>query len=86
MDKLLSFMKEEAYKPLTVQELEEMLEITDSDEYKELVKALVTLEEKGLSSEREATATVCPKNESDQREGVGARERLRVCPSRRLLA
>nr|WP_278192836.1 ribonuclease R [Bacillus haynesii] len=48
MDKLLSFMKEEAYKPLTVQELEEMLEITDSDEYKELVKALVTLEEKGL--------------------------------------
>ncbi|OJT63387.1 ribonuclease R [Bacillus licheniformis] len=48
MDKLLSFMKEEAYKPLTVKELEEMLEITDSDEYKELVKALVTLEEKGL--------------------------------------
>ncbi|KJE32775.1 ribonuclease R [Bacillus licheniformis] len=48
MGKLLSFMKEEAYKPLTVQELEEMLEITDSDEYKELVKALVTLEEKGL--------------------------------------
>ncbi|MEC1477414.1 ribonuclease R [Bacillus haynesii] len=48
MDKLLSFMKEEAYKPLTVQELEEMLEITDSDEYKKLVKALVTLEEKGL--------------------------------------
>ncbi|MCY8222076.1 ribonuclease R [Bacillus haynesii] len=48
MDKLLSFMKEEAYKPLAVQELEEMLEITDSDEYKELVKALVTLEEKGL--------------------------------------
>ncbi|MFN2744309.1 MULTISPECIES: ribonuclease R [Bacillus] len=48
MDKLLSFMKEEAYKPLTVQELEEMLEITDADEYKELVKALVSLEEKGL--------------------------------------
>nr|WP_276561433.1 ribonuclease R [Bacillus sonorensis] len=48
MDKLLAFMKEEAYKPLTVQELEEMLEITDADEYKELVKALVSLEEKGL--------------------------------------
>nr|WP_202049225.1 ribonuclease R [Bacillus glycinifermentans] len=48
MDKLLAFMKEEAYKPLTVQELEEMLEITDADEYKELVKALVTLEEQGL--------------------------------------
>ncbi|MDQ0929291.1 ribonuclease R [Bacillus atrophaeus] len=48
MDKLLSFMKEEAYKPLTVQELEEMMNIPDADEYKELVKALVALEEKGL--------------------------------------
>ncbi|PRS06709.1 ribonuclease R [Bacillus halotolerans] len=48
MDKLLSFMKEEAYKPLTVQELEEMLQITDAEEFKELVKALVALEEKGL--------------------------------------
>ncbi|QRZ92234.1 ribonuclease R [Bacillus subtilis] len=48
MEKLLSFMKEEAYKPLTVQELEEMLKITEAEEFKELVKALVTLEEKGL--------------------------------------
>ncbi|MCY8454834.1 ribonuclease R [Bacillus spizizenii] len=48
MDKLLSFMKEEAYKPLTVQELEEMLNITEAEEFKELVKALVALEEKGL--------------------------------------
>ncbi|MDA7027405.1 ribonuclease R [Bacillus sp. CLL-7-23] len=48
MDKLLAFMKEEAYKPLTVQELEEMLEITDSEEYKELVKTLVSLEDKGI--------------------------------------
>ncbi|MCY8999137.1 ribonuclease R [Bacillus spizizenii] len=48
MDKLLSFMKEEAYKPLTVQELEEMLNITETEEFKELVKALVALEEKGL--------------------------------------
>ncbi|MFV9831214.1 ribonuclease R [Bacillus stercoris] len=48
MEKLLSFMKEEAYKPLTVQELEEMLKITESEEFKELVKALVALEEKGL--------------------------------------
>ncbi|OLQ49204.1 ribonuclease R [Bacillus licheniformis] len=48
MDKLLSFMKEEAYKPLTVQELEEMLNITEAEEFKELVKALVTLEDKGL--------------------------------------
>ena len=48
MEKLLSFMKEEAYKPLTVQELEEMLKITEAEEFKELVKALVALEEKGL--------------------------------------
>ncbi|WP_338443220.1 ribonuclease R [Bacillus spizizenii] len=48
MDKLLSFMKEEAYKPLTVQELEEMLNITEAEEFKELVKALVALEEKGF--------------------------------------
>ncbi|MEC2063948.1 ribonuclease R [Bacillus inaquosorum] len=48
MDKLLSFMKEEAYKPLTIQELEEMLNITEAEEFKELVKALVTLEDKGL--------------------------------------
>ncbi|MEY8818639.1 ribonuclease R [Bacillus subtilis] len=48
MGKLLSFMKEEAYKPLTVQELEEMLNITEAEEFKELVKALVALEEKGL--------------------------------------
>ncbi|KAF1678401.1 ribonuclease R [Bacillus mexicanus] len=47
MEKLLSFMKEEAYKPLTVQELEEMLNITEAEEFKELVKALVALEEKG---------------------------------------
>ncbi|KAF2423923.1 ribonuclease R [Bacillus subtilis] len=48
MEKLLSFMKEDAYKPLTVQELEEMLNITEAEEFKELVKALVALEEKGL--------------------------------------
>ncbi|MEG9461318.1 MAG: hypothetical protein MIK35_03945, partial [Bacillus amyloliquefaciens] len=47
MDRLLAFMKEEAYKPLTVQELEEMLNITEADEFKELVKALVALEETG---------------------------------------
>lgn len=35
MEKLLSFMKEEAYKPLTVQELEEMLNITEAEEFKE---------------------------------------------------
>ncbi len=47
IDKLLSFMKEEAYKPLTVQELEEAFGIQDSSEFKEFVKALVVMEEKG---------------------------------------
>ncbi|MGM5471863.1 ribonuclease R [Bacillus pumilus] len=48
MDELLAFMKDEAYKPLTVQELEVMMEITNPDDYKELVKALVILEDQGL--------------------------------------
>ncbi|MGE6630083.1 ribonuclease R [Bacillus sp. NPDC077027] len=47
MNELLAFMQEEAYKPLTVQELEVMMEITNADDYKELIKALVTLEEQG---------------------------------------
>ena len=47
-DRLLQFMKEESYKPMTVQELEEILEIKESDEFKSFVKALVKLEEKGL--------------------------------------
>ncbi|WP_249652299.1 hypothetical protein, partial [Lysinibacillus sp. D4A1_S13] len=47
MDRLLAFLKEEAYKPLTVQELEEMLNITEADEFKEQVKPLVALEETG---------------------------------------
>ncbi|PLT32159.1 ribonuclease R [Bacillus sp. V5-8f] len=48
MDKLLSYMKEEAYKPLTVQELEEALGVEDSIDFKDFVKALVKMEEKGL--------------------------------------
>ncbi|MGP1908868.1 ribonuclease R [Metabacillus sp. JX24] len=48
IEKLLSFMKEEAYKPLTVQELEEAFGIKESSEFKEFVKALVLMEEKGL--------------------------------------
>ncbi|WP_078543979.1 ribonuclease R [Litchfieldia alkalitelluris] len=48
IDKLLSFMKEEAYKPLTVQELEEAFGIQDSETFKEFVKALVVMEEKGF--------------------------------------
>ncbi|WP_456277733.1 ribonuclease R [Bacillus sp. AK128] len=45
---LLSFMKEEAYKPLTVQELEEAFGIEDSAAFKDFVKALVTMEDQGL--------------------------------------
>ncbi|MFC4322407.1 ribonuclease R [Litchfieldia salsa] len=48
IDKLLSFMKEEAYKPLTVQELEEAFGIQDSETFKEFVKALVVMEDKGF--------------------------------------
>lgn len=47
-ERLLQFMKEESYKPMTVQELEEILEIKESDDFKSFVKALVKLEEKGL--------------------------------------
>lgn len=46
--RLLAFMREEAYKPLTVQEIEEQFGFEDADEFKELVKTLVKLEEKGL--------------------------------------
>ncbi|PLS17970.1 ribonuclease R [Bacillus sp. M6-12] len=48
VDRLLSYMKEEAYKPLTVQELEQALEVQDSIDFKDFVKALVHMEEKGL--------------------------------------
>jgi ribonuclease R len=48
VDKLLQYMKDEAYKPLTVQELEAAFGIEDSADFKEFVKALVQMEEKGL--------------------------------------
>ena len=48
IDRLLSYMKDEAYKPLTVQELEAALAIEDSADFKNFVKALVKMEEKGL--------------------------------------
>src|SRR5690606_33298803 len=41
-------MKEEAYKPLTVQELEEAFGISGSEASTESVKAVVIMEEKGL--------------------------------------
>ncbi|MDP4171965.1 MAG: VacB/RNase II family 3'-5' exoribonuclease, partial [Bacillota bacterium] len=48
VDRLLQYMTNEAYKPLTVQELEEAFGISDSSSFKEFVKALVVMEEKGL--------------------------------------
>lgn len=47
-DKLLFVMKEESYKPLTVQEIQEMMGFEQAAEFKELVKMLVHLEQKGL--------------------------------------
>lgn len=48
ISRLLQYMKDEAYKPLTVQELEAAFGIEDSADFKEFVKALVQMEEKGL--------------------------------------
>lgn len=48
IDRLLHYMKDEAYKPLTVQELESAFGIEDSSTFKDFVKALVVMEEKGL--------------------------------------
>lgn len=45
--RLLAFMREEAYKPLTVQEIEEQFGFEDADEFTKLVKTLVRLEESG---------------------------------------
>ena len=45
--KILSTMKEESYKPLTVQEIQELLGMEQAAEFKELVKMLVQLEQKG---------------------------------------
>lgn len=47
-DRLLQFMREESYKPMTVQELEEVLGIEESEDFKSFVKALVKMEEQGL--------------------------------------
>ncbi|WP_347709261.1 ribonuclease R [Bacillus sp. FJAT-47783] len=47
IDELLDFMREETYKPLTVQELEEALQIKDAVDFKELVITLNHLEEEG---------------------------------------
>ncbi len=48
IEKILSFMKEETYKPLTIQELEVAFGIEGSSDFKDFVKTLVLMEEKGL--------------------------------------
>jgi len=45
---LVALLREEDYKPMTVQELETKLGLEYSEEFKELVKALIRLEEQGL--------------------------------------
>lgn len=45
--RILNLMKEDDYKPLKVDELEEVLGIENADEFKELVKTLVRLEDQG---------------------------------------
>lgn len=47
-EQILTYMKDEAYKPLTVKELEEEFQIEGSENFKDFVKALVVMEEKGL--------------------------------------
>jgi ribonuclease R len=45
---LLTFFREQAEKPLSVDELEEALNLEDAQEFKELVRVLNEMEEKGL--------------------------------------
>ncbi|WP_062109250.1 ribonuclease R [Bacillus niameyensis] len=47
IDKVQDFLQEEA-KPLTVNDIEQALEIEDAEDFKNLVKALVQMEEQGL--------------------------------------
>jgi ribonuclease R len=47
-NQMLSFMRDEAYKPLSVPELEKAFGITDSSEFKEFVKVLNEMEQNGL--------------------------------------
>lgn len=45
---LVALLREENYKPMTVQELETHLNLEYSEEFKELVKTLIRLEEQGI--------------------------------------
>ncbi len=48
INEILDFMKRDNYKPLTVQELAKEFNTEDAESFKEFVKALVIMEEKGL--------------------------------------
>lgn len=48
IDRLLQYMQEESYKPMTVQELEDVMGIEGSEGFRDFVKALVKMEERGL--------------------------------------
>lgn len=45
--KILEFMKDDMYKPMTTKELETHFQISEADDFKEFVKTLVRLEENG---------------------------------------
>lgn len=47
-ERILAFMKEDDYKPLTVAEIETAFELAEAEEFKELVKTLVKMEAQGL--------------------------------------
>ncbi|MFF5995222.1 ribonuclease R [Lysinibacillus sp. KU-BSD001] len=46
--RILTFMKDEQYKPMTVAEIEDAFELSDAEEFKVLVKTLVKMEAQGL--------------------------------------
>src|SRR5690606_1279674 len=45
--RVLDMMKEDGYKPMTVSEIEDVLELEEADEFRELVKTLVKMEAQG---------------------------------------
>jgi len=47
-EQLIELLREENYKPMTVQEIETHFELDNSDDFKELVKTLTRLEEQGI--------------------------------------
>ncbi|WP_336045718.1 ribonuclease R [Solibacillus ferritrahens] len=46
--RVLDMMKDDGYKPMTVSEIEDMLELVEADDFRELVKTLVKMEAQGL--------------------------------------